>query len=74
MHNSVKNSSIVPKIEVDLDDDKSVYQNSFQYVQPLRSKWTVGGPIDRETDGQQQSNIPSLLQRGHKNPRYKGLK
>jgi alanyl-tRNA synthetase len=40
-HNSVKNGSIIPKTELDLDIinyDKSVYQSSFQYLQPVQKK------------------------------------
>jgi hypothetical protein len=39
-HNSVKNGSIVPKTKLDLNNDNSVYQISFQYVQPVQRKWT----------------------------------
>lgn len=83
-YKSVKNRSIVPKTKLDLDIVMmNLYTKSyFQYMQPLWRKWTeiIGGPNDRHTDRQtdkdrqtdwqqQESNVPSLLQRGrgHKN-------
>ena len=42
--------------------DESAHQISFQYVQPMRRKWTE--TADGPTDRQQQSNMPSLLRKG----------
>jgi hypothetical protein len=69
-HNSVKNGSIIPKREFELDIfyDKSVYQISFQYVKPVRRKneRKLGGPTDRPTDSS-KAICPSFFEGTHKN-------
>ena len=63
-HNSVKNGSIVPKREFDLDTLTINPYTKFHFNMCIKCKENERKQMmDRPTDRQQLSNMPSLLRR-----------
>jgi hypothetical protein len=64
-HNSIKNGSIVPKTELDLDILMINLYTKFHFNMCNQCEQNEQKLlVDRPTDRQQQSNMPSLLRRG----------
>jgi hypothetical protein len=68
-HNSVKNGSIVPKTELDLDILMMNLYTKFHFsmcnqYEENEQKRLMDRQTDRPSNRQQQSNMPSLLRRG----------